>query len=131
MPYTYLPEENVIFISCQGELTLPDIADYCSRIQEDPSIPNGAAEFVDLSGITHFNLEPAEIGNMPNLYSPARARKSISATIHLGASEINAGLTKFIEAYFRKHIPDHPIHTVQTYNQALQVLREIREEREN
>lgn len=128
--YAYRPTENYIYIDCFGELTIHEIFEYFSALKTDASIPNGAAELVDLSKITYFNVDHKEVAQMPESYLPAHAEKEITATILFGSTRINMGLTLLIEAYFRKNMPQHYFVTVDTIEDALKTLKKFKQDQQ-
>lgn len=124
--YKYSPHEHHIYVECLGELTIEEITAYFDLLAQDDSIPKGTAELVDLSRITYFNINHRDAGSMPANYTEARFNKEICATIVFGYSPINKGLVRLIEAYFRKHMPEHVFRTVDSYHEALEILKMLR-----
>jgi hypothetical protein len=125
--YTYKPVENVISVECFGELTIDEITEYFSDLEDDVTIPTGAAELVDLTKITYFNIEHTDVFRLPASYSPAKVKKEISATLLFGYTRINMGLTRLIEAYFHKNMPDHFFVVVESQHEAMQILLQFRQ----
>ena len=127
MPLPESEPENIIHISCEGELTIHEIFQYFADVEKDGSINAGCVELVDLGPIRQCNIDSVDASVMPGQYQSARLAKKIKGTILFGSNEFNEGLAELIKAHFNKAMPEHFFITVSKREQALAAAAKILE----
>ncbi|MDQ8204895.1 hypothetical protein [Pelagicoccus sp. SDUM812003] len=132
MPVEYRYNSNLrtIDISCIGELVIDEIMTYFDDLKADAAVPCEAVELVDISRVSHFNVDFLEAASMPSGYVGAYEAKAIRATILFGANPLNQGLAELIRAHFLNNLPEHTFHVVEGQGEARAMAARIHADRD-
>lgn len=128
--YRYNPNLRTIDVQCFGELVIEEIMRYFDGIRTDADIAQNAVELVDLSQLSHFNVDFKGAADMPGVYASAHEVKEIRATLLFGTNPLNKGLAELIKAHFHHTLLEHPFQVVGSKTEALSIAARIHEERD-
>ena len=122
MNYKYNSKSNIVDAFPEGEISIPEIANYYMDISNNDEISNDFVEVVHLDNVTDFLFSSRSFSAVAMSFKELIEKKRVKAIVCIGKTHLHYGIGRMMQTIFELEIPEFITHVVWSEKEAQEIL---------
>lgn len=123
--YEFDPNSGILHSYHYGRLTASGYCEYFHQVIDDPTVTKGYIDVVHFAHDAVFDFTSHDARKIPIHYAELKSKKNITATIFIGATQLQYGIARMVKNLHEVFDPENDIRVVRTLDEVQNEINSI------